>query len=59
MTRFVRSWLGLAATTATLVMGAGQAFAQRRSSSACNATAPGRRRMWALCCVLAIRTISP
>ncbi|MFO1085933.1 MAG: ABC transporter substrate-binding protein [Reyranellaceae bacterium] len=29
MTRFVRSWLGLAATTATLVMGAGQAFAQK------------------------------
>jgi branched-chain amino acid transport system substrate-binding protein len=29
MTRFVRSWLGAAATTATLVLGAGQAFAQK------------------------------
>lgn len=29
MTRFVRSWLGVAATTATLVFGGGQAFAQK------------------------------
>ena len=29
MRRFVRSWLGLAATTATLALGAGQAFAQK------------------------------
>ncbi|MBM3648168.1 MAG: hypothetical protein FJX11_10295 [Alphaproteobacteria bacterium] len=29
MTRFVRSWLGVAATTATLALGAGQAFAQK------------------------------
>jgi branched-chain amino acid transport system substrate-binding protein len=29
MTRFVRNWLGLAATTATLALGAGQAFAQK------------------------------
>ena len=29
MTRFIRSWLGLAATTATLALGAGQAFAQK------------------------------
>src|SRR5947207_14664651 len=30
MTRFVRSWLGVAATTATLALGAGQAFAQNK-----------------------------
>src|SRR5437660_11824794 len=30
MTRFVRSWLGVAATTATLAFGAGQAFAQTK-----------------------------
>jgi branched-chain amino acid transport system substrate-binding protein len=29
MTRFVRSWLGVAATTATLAFGGGQAFAQK------------------------------
>ena len=29
MRRFVRSWLGLAATTASLALGAGQAFAQK------------------------------
>src|SRR5437868_9060582 len=29
MTRFVRSWLGVAATTATLAIGGGQAFAQK------------------------------
>ena len=29
MTRFVKSWLGLAATTATLALGGGQAFAQK------------------------------
>ena len=29
MTRFVKSWLGIAATTATLVVGGGQAFAQK------------------------------
>ena len=30
MTRFVRSWLGVAATTATLALGGGQAFAQAK-----------------------------
>src|SRR5258705_7672438 len=29
MTRFVRSWLGVAATTATLAFGGSQAFAQK------------------------------
>ena len=28
MTRFVKGWLGVAATTATLALGGGQAFAQ-------------------------------
>ena len=30
MTRFVKSWLGVAATTATLALGGGQAFAQSK-----------------------------
>ena len=30
MTRFVRSWLGVAATTATLALGAGQTYAQSK-----------------------------
>ena len=30
MTRFVKGWLGVAATTATLALGGGQAFAQAK-----------------------------
>ena len=52
MTRFVKGWLGVAATTATLALGAGQAWAQAKElvfGFQCDRTGPTANVGAALC----------